>query len=125
MGMLSFFKVQAASIAGSIVDYLVTMVLVSGFHCWYLVASVTGNIFGAATLFVLCRKWIFRAVKGSMRLQMVRFVGVFAGNMVLASGGIYILTHFFNVHYMISKTVVSVLLGVSYNYIMQKKFVFG
>jgi putative flippase GtrA len=125
MGMFTFLKVQAASIAGSIVDYLVTIVLVSGFRCWYLGASVAGNIFGAATLFVLCRRWIFRREKGSIRLQISRFILVFAGNMILASFGIYILTHFLKVHYIISKTIISILLGVSYNYLMQKKFVFG
>jgi putative flippase GtrA len=125
MGMLTFLKVQAASIAGSIVDYLVTIILVSGFHCWYLVASVSGNIFGAAALFILCRKWIFRPDKGSMRLQILRFTGVFVGNMILALVGIYALSHFLHIHYIISKTIVSVLMGVSYNYVMQKKFVFG
>jgi putative flippase GtrA len=125
MGMFTFLKVQAASIAGSVVDYLVTIVLVSGFQFWYLGASVAGNIFGAATLFVLCRRWIFRREKGSIRLQIARFILVFAGNMILASIGIYILTHFLKVHYIISKTIVSILLGVSYNYLMQKKFVFG
>ncbi len=123
--MFTFLKVQAASIAGSLVDYLVTIVLVSGLQCWYVGASIAGNIFGAATLFVLCRKWIFRQGKGSIRLQIVRFILVFAGNMILASIGIYVLTHFLYIHYIISKTIVSVLLGVSYNYIMQKKFVFG
>jgi putative flippase GtrA len=122
--MFTFLKVQAASVAGSIVDYLVTIILASGFHYWYLESSIVGNIFGAATLFILCRNWIFRRGKASVRLQIIRFILVFAGNMILASIGIYILTHFLKVHYIISKTIMSVLLGVSYNYIMQKKFVF-
>jgi putative flippase GtrA len=58
-------------------------------------------------------------------LQIMRFILVFVGNMILASIGIYILTHFLKVHYIISKTILSVLLGISYNYIMQKKFVFS
>ena len=123
--MLSFLKVQAASIAGSIVDYLLTIILVSWFHCWYVVASLSGNVLGLATLFLLCRNWIFRTEKGSMRRQIVRFILVFAGNLILASGGIYLLTHFLKIHYIISKTIMSVLLGISYNYIMQKKFVFA
>lgn len=125
MSLPTFFKVQAASITGSGVDYLVTIVLASGFHCWYLVSSVAGNIAGATVLFVLCRKWIFRRDKGSIHLQIARFILVFTGNIILASIGIYVLTHFLKFHYVISKTFMSVLLGVSYNYIMQKKFVFG
>jgi putative flippase GtrA len=123
--MFTFLKVQAASVAGSIVDYMVTIILVSWFHCWYLGASIAGNIFGAATLFILCKNWIFRRDKANVHIQIIRFILVFAGNMILASIGIYILTHFLKVHYIISKTILSVLLGVSYNYIMQKKFVFS
>ena len=122
--MLSFLKVQAASIAGSILDYLLTILLVSGLHWGYVLASLSGNILGAATLFILCRNWIFRPEKGSMHLQILRFILVFAGNMALASAGIYLLTRFLHLHYILSKTIVSVLLGVSYNYVMQKRFVF-
>jgi len=125
MSLLTFFKVQVASVTGSGVDYLVTIVLASGFHCWYLASSVVGNVAGAIVLFVLCRKWIFLRDKGSIHLQIIRFVLVFTGNIILASIGIYMLTHLLNFHYVISKTFMSVLLGVSYNYIMQKKFVFG
>ena len=124
MGVQSFLKVQAASVAGSMADYLLTIILVSGFHWGYVLASVSGNILGAATLFVLCRKWIFRPDKGRLRVQILRFILVFAGNIILAAIGIYLLTHFLHIHYIISKTIVSVLLGVSYNYLMQKRFVF-
>lgn len=123
--MLSFLKVQAASIAGSVLDYLLTIVLVSVLHWGYVLASLSGNILGAVTLFVLCRNWIFRPEKGNIRVQVIRFMLVFAGNMLLASIGIYLLTHYFHIQYILSKTIVSVLLGVSYNYVMQKKFVFG
>ncbi len=123
--MLSFLKVQAASITGSVADYLLTIVLVSFLHWGYVQASLFGNILGAATLFVLCRNWIFRPEKSNIRVQVIRFILVFAGNMMLASAGIYLLTRYLNLHYILSKTIVSVLLGVSYNYIMQKRFVFG
>lgn len=122
--MLSFLKLQAASIAGSIMDYLMTIVLVSWFHWGYVVASLLGNIFGATTLFLLCRNWIFRMGKGSVYVQIFRFILVFAGNMLLASIGIYLLTHFMHLYYVLSKTIISVFLGVSYNYIMKKRFVF-
>jgi putative flippase GtrA len=122
--MISFLKLQAASIAGSILDYLITIVLVSWFHWDYVIASLVGNILGATSLFVLCRHWIFRMGKGSVHVQILRFVIVFAGNMILASIGIFLLTHFMHLYYVLSKTIMSVSLGVSYNYVMKKKFVF-
>jgi putative flippase GtrA len=121
----NFIKVQAASIAGSVLDYLTTILFVEYFHCWYLLANFTGNIFGGAFLFILCRKWIFHTSEQNVRLQIAKFILVFAGNLLLSAVGVFLITHFFRINYIISKTMVSVLLGISYNYIMQKRFVFS
>jgi len=124
MSLLTFIKVQAASIAGSAADYLTTILLVEYFHCWYLLANFLGNLVGGSCLFMLSRKWIFRSSSGSVPLQMVKFVLMFAGNLLLSALGVFVLTQFFRVNYIVSKTIISILLGVSYNYFMQKKFVF-
>jgi len=120
----TFIKVQAASIAGSAADYLTTILLVEYFHCWYLLANFLGNLVGGGFLFILSRKWIFRSSKGGVRIQMAKFVLMFAGNLLLSAFGVFVVTHFFRVNYIVSKTIISILLGVSYNYIMQRKFVF-
>ena len=44
--MVTFIKAQAASLAATIVDFAVTIILVEVFHCWYLAASVIGTISG-------------------------------------------------------------------------------
>jgi putative flippase GtrA len=122
---LTFIKVQAASIAGSAADYLTTIFLVEYFHLWYLLANFTGNMIGGALLFILCRKWIFHSNKDGVRLQVVKFILTFAGNLLLSAIGVFIITHYFGINYIFSKTMVSVLLGISYNYLMQKNFVFS
>ena len=119
-----FVKAQAASIAGSAVDYLTTILLAECFHVWYLLANFLGNLFGGVFLFFLCRKWVFPSDKGGIRLQMIKFILVFAGNMLLSAAGVFLITHFFGINYIISKTLVSILLGISFNYLMQKYFVF-
>jgi len=125
MSTSTFIKVQAASIAGSAVDYLTTILLVEYFHCWYLLANLLGNLIGGSALFVLSRKWIFPSSRGRVRIQVIKFILMFAGNLLLSGLGVFVLTQFFGLNYLISKTVISILLGVSYNYLMQKKFVFS
>jgi putative flippase GtrA len=123
--MFTFIKVQAASILGSLSDYLVTILLVEVFHCWYLPANLAGNICGGSLQFILCRSWAF-GIKGHLRPQQVsKFVLVFIGNLVLSAAGIYFFTHVLKMNYIISKTLTSVFLGLTYNYLMQKKFVFN
>ena len=122
--MFTFLKVQAASILGSIADYLVTILLVEIFDCWYLIANFTGNIIGGIAQFILCRNWIFFADKEKLQIQVTKFSIVFIGNLILSAVGIYLFTSCFHINYIVSKTIVSIILGTTYNYFMQKKFVF-
>ncbi len=123
--MITFFRVQAASILGSLADYLTTIILVELFHCWYLVANLAGNICGGSLQFILSRNWVFHADKSKTGIQTIKFIFFFAGNIFLSAAGIYFFTHYLRINYIISKTLTSVLLGISYNYIMLKKFVFA
>jgi putative flippase GtrA len=125
MAAFTFLKVQAGNIAGSAADYLTTILLVTCFHTWYLLANFSGNIIGWSILFVLSRKWIFSSNQDSVRLQMAKFILMVAGNLLLSALGVFLITHFFGVNYLVSKTIVSILLGLTYNYFMQKNFVFS
>lgn len=122
--MITFLKTQAASIIGSIADFLVTIVLVELFHCWYIAGNLAGNICGATTQFLLCRDWVFASTGGKLNLQMIKFIGVWMGNLLLSAAGVYLLTHFGGLNYILSKLITSAVLGVSYNYLLLKKFVF-
>ena len=122
--MKSFIRLQLASIAGSILDFSSTWLWVNIFHAWYVGATIAGNLLGGTLLFILCRNWVFRKISGEIPFQAAKFVLVFAGSIVLSSVGVYLLTHFGSIQYMASKVICSVLLGVSYNYILQAKYVF-
>ena len=81
---------------------------------------------GAAAQFILSRNWVFNAdrQKSTTWVQLIKFVVMWVGNIALSAFGIYLLTHYIHLHYLLSKLIVSPLLGVSYNYLVCKKFVF-
>lgn len=122
--MITFLKVQAASIIGSFADYFTTIIFVELFHSWYVFANLIGNLVGGTVQFKLSRNWVFKTNEDKTGILAVRFVIFFLGNLFLSAAGIYFFTHNLGINYLISKTIVSVLLGVSYNYFVQKKFVF-
>jgi putative flippase GtrA len=124
MGFRVFLKAQSASILGSGADYLITIFLTEFLHLQYIESSLAGNISGGTMQFILCRNWAFRGNRDKATLQMIRFVMVFAGNLILSAAGLYALTVFFKINYLIAKTIVSVVLGTTYNYLLQKNFVF-
>jgi putative flippase GtrA len=122
--MRVFIRVQIASILGSAADYAATILFTEIFRSPYLISNFLGNILGGTVQFHLCRHWAFKNVEGKMPVQMIRFIIAFAGNLVLSAAGVYLLTHFIGFNYIISKTLTSILLGITYNYYVQKKYVF-
>ncbi len=122
--MRAFIRVQVASILGSAADYAATILLTENFHCPYLISNFLGNILGGTAQFNLCRHWAFKNTEGKMPVQATRFILAFAGNLALSAAGVYGMTHFLGFNYILSKTFTSILLGVTYNYYVQKKYVF-
>lgn len=122
--MLTFLKAQVASLTGSLVDFLSTMIAVEVFGVHYVRASICGNILGGITNFCMGRNWVFEAREKRAPLQMIKYLLVWFGNLGLNTWGLYLVTHYVGLSYLISKVAVSLIVGFSYNYLLQKKFVF-
>lgn len=119
-----FIKTQAALILGSLADFAVTFLLVDVFNCWYIAGNAAGNITGGMAQFILSSKWVFSNSTQTVPVQVFKFILMWIGNIVLFAIGVYMLTHFGQLHYLLSKLIVSVLLGVSYTCLVSKKIVF-
>lgn len=124
MRYLRLLKAQAAWAASTAVDFLVTIGTVELFHRWYLLATVLGNAAGGATNFYLGRHYVFRAPQQGAPAQGVRYFMVWLGSMSLNAAGVHLFTQLLHVNYVYSKVVVSLLVGVGFNYFLQLHFVF-
>ncbi|MBW0177232.1 GtrA family protein [Sediminibacterium sp.] len=122
--MVTFVKAQAASLAATIVDFAVFILLTTVFNCWYLAASITGTISGGITNFLLGRVWVFDATKGKIPLQAFKYLLVWMGNLLLVTGGVFVVKEYVGLPSLASKIIVSLIVGFTYNYLLQKKFVF-
>ena len=123
--MLLFFKAQASSLIATMVDFFTTIVLVEVFKQHYLVGGVTGAIAGAITNFMINRQWAFNAKEESAQKQSLRYALVWLGSLLLNTSGLYLLTHFLTIKYIISKIIISLIVGIGFNYVLQKKYVFS
>ena len=121
---MTFFKAQAASLTATIVDFSVTVILKEWLHCWYLLASILGTISGGIVNFSMNRRWVFSAREGKMHWQAIKYILVWAGNLLLVSSGVFLMTNYGGVSYLVSKITVSLFVGFFYNYTLQKRFVF-
>jgi putative flippase GtrA len=122
--MFTFLKAQASSLIATVVDFLVTILLKEVLGVWYLAASITGTICGGAANFLLGRNWAFSSTEDKVEGQALRYIMVWLGNLALNAGGVYFFTGVIKLELWISKVMVSLIVGIGYNYVLQKIFVF-
>jgi putative flippase GtrA len=123
--MKTFARAQVASLVASLVDYWITIFLVEFAGLWYVWSSAMGTICGGVTNFTMGRRWVFKSYERQKRIQFMRYGIVWLGYLLLTTTGVYLLTHFTPLTYIISKLTVSLFMGISYNFPLQKRFVFS
>lgn len=122
--MKTFAKTQIASLLASIVDYWCTILGVELLGMLPVWASATGTVVGGFTNFSLGRNWVFRQKEDEARAQLIRYGLVWTGYLLLTTLGVFLLTHYAGVNYILAKLSVSLVMAVSYNYPLQKRYVF-
>ncbi len=122
--MITFLKANISSSIASFIDYLITICLVSFFKIDVVIASTTGTICGGLLNFLIGRNWVFQAKKRKASQQAARYGLVWTGNLLLNTGGMYLLSKVLKIQYVLSKIFVSLIVGFFYNYTLQKKYVF-
>lgn len=122
--MSTFLKAQASSLIATCTDFLITIILKEVFSFWYVLANIIGVISGGIANFYINKDWVFNGKTNTVKAQAIRYFAVWLGNLLLNALGVFLLTKFGHFNYIISKIVVSLLLGWTYNYFLQKNYVF-
>ena len=119
--LLRYFLASAGALtvdAGSL--YLLTEYL--GIH--YLVSAAIGFLLGMAAIYLLSIGWVFstRRVRKTHH-EMVIFALIGVVGLAINEAGLYLLTEYASLHYMISKFLVSFLV-FSWNFVARKLILF-
>lgn len=111
----------------TLVDFGITFLLQRVLGFWYIMASVTGALTGGILNFTLAHYWVFRpgTNRPPDKQDIVRYLGVWTGSLLLNTGLLYALTEGLGIYYLLSKLITVVAVGIGFNFFMQKNFVFG
>ena len=121
---MRFIKAQASSLVATGVDFLIVILLSEAMGAWSIAANMAGTIAGGITNFLINRKWVFRKEYDAVSWQAVKYVIVWTGNLIFNAAGVWALTNYTHCSYIPAKIIVSLFMGIGYNYLMQKRFVF-
>ena len=122
--MIKFLKAQASSLIATLADFLITIVCKEVLGIWYLMANIIGVITGGLVNFWINRDWVFDGRAKAARYQAIRYFVIWTGNLMLNASGVWLLTQYSSYNYLTSKIVVSLIVGWTYNYFLQKNYVF-
>ncbi|MFT3933463.1 MAG: GtrA family protein [Chitinophagaceae bacterium] len=125
--MVTFLKAQAAAITGSAIDFLVFTImahLIGNTPDQLSIATAIGAFCGGLLNFLIVRKWVFNEGQKGAHIQAGRYILVWAGSILLNASGMYLVTYFTNINHIVARVLVSIVVGVTYNYFLQKRFVF-
>lgn len=121
---MKFLKAQLSSLIATAVDFTITIVLKEVFGLWYVLANVTGVTCGGITNFIINKDWVFTGSEKAVRIQAQRYFLVWSGNFLLNASGVWAITQTGMLSYISAKMVVSFIMAFTYNFFLQKHFVF-
>jgi len=119
-----FLKFNIVSIIATSVDFIVFLLLKDLFEIYYIIATVLGAISGGITAFILNRNWVFQQKDKLLNSQILYFIIVWIGSILLNTLGIYLLVEYAKINTTISKIIISILVGILFNFTMNKYYVF-
>ena len=119
-----FGKAQCSAWIASAVDFGITLLLTSLVGMWYGYSTFIGSVCGGLTNCAINYRWVFNAFGMKKKYVALRYMFVWVGSIALNTFGTWQLTEISGSNYIISKTVVAVLVAVFWNYQLQRTFVF-
>ena len=120
----SFAKSQFSSMIATGVDFVIFIFLNDVLQIYYVFASGISAFFGALVSFILGRNWAFRKKDGKLSTQAFRYFLTSGTSILLNTAGIYILTETIGTTPLVSKIIISILVGVFFNFFMYRHFVY-
>ncbi|MEL6867414.1 MAG: GtrA family protein [Bacteroidota bacterium] len=123
--LVSFLRAQLAALLATAADFMVLIFLTEVMNIWYVSSNFIGAFVGTIISFTLGRYWVFVSKDKQIGHQAARYMLVAFGSMVLNTLGVYLITEYATISYVISKVLVAVIVGIAYNFILHKHFVFS
>jgi putative flippase GtrA len=123
--MLVFLKAQLSSLAATAIDFIVTIFLIEVLGFGYLIATINGAVSGATTNFFINKYWSFKQGESKIRTQGFKYAVVWLASISLNVTLSNLAIVYFNTSYILSKTMVAIIIGITFNYTLQKYYVFS
>lgn len=122
--LTTFFRYNIVAGFATAVDFAILIMFTEVLGIWYVISASIGAVAGGITAFIFQRNWAFMKKDGKLSVQAVKYLLVWIVSILLNVAGVFILVDFLGYQYILSKVIVAVIIGIGFNFIMQKYFIF-
>lgn len=122
--MIEFYKAQLSALIATAVDFTITILLVESLKICYLIATTFGAFGGVMINFIINKHWSFKDNGEGFKAQGIKYLLVWIGSICLNVYGSNLLFKLNTTSYIYSKIIVSIIVGITFNYTFQKYYVF-
>jgi putative flippase GtrA len=120
----TFLRSQVVSLTATSVDFSISLALHGLLDVYYVTATSLGSSFGAVTSFVLGRNWAFKNKKGKLRKQAFRFSIIHLFTIFVNSTAVFFFKENFHISFVASRVIVALVVGMFFNFLINRYFVF-
>jgi len=122
--LTSFFRYNTVAVIATGVDFSTFILLKDILNLWYVLSSFLSAIAGGITAFILNRNWVFNSKDKKINTQIIKYILAWSGSIFLNTYGLYLLVENSNINEFFSKVIVTVFVGITYNFFMSRFFIF-
>ncbi len=119
-----FLKYNVVAGIATAVDFAVLIFFTEILQIQYLISAVLGAVSGGITAFVLERNWTFLKKDGKLSVQAKKYAGIWLTSIFLNISGLYLLVEYTGLQYIISKVIIAVIVGIGFNFLTHKYYIF-
>ena len=120
---LIFSKAQINAAAATFCDYLTLILFVELFHLSAVISVAIGAFVGAIVNFSLNRYLLFKS-KSHLKYEIFKYALVSSFSLGFNSGGMWLMTDYFSMNYLVAKTIIAFSIGIFWNYPLHRYWVF-
>lgn len=120
----AFLRSQIVSLCSTCIDFLISVILYQYGSVYYVTATSIGASCGAITSFTLGRNWAFFNRKGRVSVQFLRFLVINMFSIFGNTTGVFFFKENFDLPFLTSRIIVALMIGIFFNFFMNRYFVF-
>jgi len=120
----SFYRSQIGSFMASVVDIISLYLLTEFLNVYYVISAGIASGLGAIVGFTVLRIWAFKQTDRPIATQAAKYALVSLLILLLNMGGIYAVTEYLGLQYMISKLVIAFVIGIGVSFPLFRYYVY-